>query len=169
MADKYIKHDLAGGFAEQEGALTGGAPSANQLVALDANGVLDPSVLPTGVGADTVVIVASEALPAGSWINIFDSAGSSRARLADATTAGREASGFVLAAVASAASATVYLEGNNGGVTGMSPGQKTYLSTTAGVGTNTPPAAAGNIVQRLGRASSATNVSFEGTNYIVLA
>jgi hypothetical protein len=74
--------------------------------------------MPTGIGADTASITASEALAAGDLVNIYDSTGA-KCRKADASTSGKEAHGFVLAAVESAASATVYFEGSNTQVTGI--------------------------------------------------
>lgn len=137
-----------------------GAGDAAKIPALDASGRLDTSVMPVGIGADTATIQTSEALASGDYVNIHDVAGAFRVRKADATTTGKEAHGFVLAAVGSGANATVYFEGTNTAVTGMTPGD-VYLSTTAGQGSATIPSAAGNIVQRVGVATSATAVNFE--------
>ena len=82
-----------------------GAGDADKITALDASGRLDSSVMPVGIGADTATIQTSEALASGDYINIHDVAGAFRVRKADATTAGKEAHGFVLAAVGSGANA----------------------------------------------------------------
>ena len=50
----------------------------------------------SGGGADTGTVTTSEALAAGDLVNIWNSSGA-KARKADATTAGKEAHGFVLA------------------------------------------------------------------------
>jgi hypothetical protein len=134
-----------------------GAGDAGKLVALDATGKIDNTMMPTGIGADTDSIQASEALAAGDWVNIHNSGGA-RIRKADATSAGKEAHGFVLAAVSSGASGTVYFEGGNTQVTGKTPGAMQFLSTTPGLSTETAPSATGNVVQRLGVARSATKV-----------
>lgn len=144
-----------------------GAGDSGKHPRLDGAGRLDSTVLPVGVGADTAVIVTSEALAAGDYVNIWNSTGA-KARKADATVAGKEAHGFVLAAVAAAANATVYFEGTNTAVTGQTPGV-VFLSTTAGVGTSTAPTAAGNVVQRVGFATSATAVNFQSGTPITLA
>jgi len=136
-----------------------GAADANKLAALDGAGRLDLTMMPVGVVPETQVITASEALAAGDWVNVWNSAGTFKARKADATVAGKEACGFVLAAVANAAPATVYFEGANTAVTGQVPG-KVFLATTAGQGTPTAPSAAGNLVQEIGIATSATSVKF---------
>jgi hypothetical protein len=166
--NKYFVNN-AGTLTEQLAPGTSaGATDANKIPALDASGRLDVSFMPTGIGADTAVIQASEALTAGAPVNIHNVAGAFRVRLADATTAGKEADGFVLSAVASGANATVYFEGNNASVTGQVPGP-VYLGTTAGTYTATAPSASGNVVQRLGVATSATNINFEAKLHFVLA
>lgn len=137
-----------------------GAGDADKLVALDASGRIDSTMMPVGIGADTASITTSEALAAGDYVNIHDVAGAFRARKADATAVGKEAHGFVLAAFGSGVAATIYFEGTNTGVSGMTPGD-VYLHTTAGQGSNAIPSAAGNVVQKVGVAVSATAVNFE--------
>lgn len=142
--------------------------SANKVVKLDGSGKLDVTVMPSGIGADTAIITASEALSAGDWVNIYNNSGA-KVRKADATTTGKLAHGYVTAAVSNGNPATVYFEGSNSNVTGMTPGE-VYLSTTPGVGTNTPPSTAGNVVQKIGFATSATNVNCNvGDVYVVVA
>ncbi len=145
-----------------------GAGDSGKLPALDSTGRLDTSFMPTGIGPDTAAVVTSEALAAGDWVNIHNVAGAFRARKADGTTSGKEKHGFVLAAFASAATATVYFEGTNAQVTGQTPGV-VFLSTTAGLGTATAPSASGNVVQRIGFATSATAVNSQSQTPIVLA
>jgi hypothetical protein len=145
-----------------------GAGDSGKLPALDAAGKLDTSFMPTGIGADTSSIVSSENLAAGDLVNIWDNAGTANVRKADATVAGKEAHGFVLSAVTSPAAATVYFEGSNTGVTGLTPGPQ-FLSATAGLCTATAPSASGNVVQRVGFATSATNMNFQSQTPVVLA
>jgi hypothetical protein len=167
MADKYI-YINAGTLTEREATVTSaGAGNAGDIVALDAAGKLDNSVLPVGIGADTASIAASENLAAGDLVNIHNSTGA-KVRKADATTAGKEAHGFVLAAVTSGQNATVYFEGSNTQVTGLTPGVL-FLSTSPGVATGTAPSGSGNVVQRVGVATAATSLNFEGSQPIVLA
>ena len=144
-----------------------GAGDTGKLPALDATGRLDTSFMPVGMGADTQVITASEALAAGDFVNIWSSTGF-KARKADATVAGKHAMGFVLSAVSSGAAATVYFEGTNTAVTGQSPGD-VYLSVTAGTATGTPPTGSGNVVQPIGIATSATTINFQYNRPITLA
>ena len=144
-----------------------GAGNAGDLVSLDDSGRIDNSMMPVGIGADTAAITASETLAAGDWVNVWNSSGA-KVRKADATTAGKEAHGFVLAAVTSGNPATVYFEGTNTQVTGQTPGP-VYLQTTAGTGGATIPSASGNVVQSIGVAVSATAVNFERGTPVVLA
>ena len=166
-AKKYLKQ-VSGALTEQAATVTSaGAANDGDLVALDANGKLDNSVMPVGIGADTAQITASEALAAGDFVNVHNSTGA-KVRKADATTSGKHAMGFVLAAVANGATATVYFEGTNNQVSGQTPGE-VFLQTTAGTAGATPPSGSGNVVQSVGFAISATAINFQAARPIVLA
>lgn len=138
-----------------------GAGDASKIIKTDSGGKLDNSFLPTGVGAETKTLASFENLAAGDWVNIFDDSGTVKARKADATTSGKEANGFVLAAVTAPANAEVYLEGTNNQLSGLTIGARHFLSTTAGAGTTTAPSTTGNTIQILGVSLSATEISFE--------
>ncbi|MBI3257874.1 MAG: hypothetical protein HYZ54_00080 [Ignavibacteriae bacterium] len=144
-----------------------GSGDTGKVVALDGSGKIDTTMMPTGVGADTASITASEALSAGDLVNVHDSSGA-KVRKADATTSGKEAHGFVLSSVSNGASATVYFEGSNTSVTSLTPGVY-YLSATAGGVSATAPSSSGNVVQRVGFATSATVLNFQSQPPIVLA
>lgn len=145
-----------------------GAGDSGKLPALDAAGRLDTSFMPVGIGADTQSIVSSENLAAGDLVNIWSDGGVFKIRKADATTAGKEAHGFVLAGVTAPAAGSVYFEGNNTQVTGLTAGPQ-FLQTTAGLAAATAPSGSGNVVQRVGFASSATNLNFTSGDPVVLA
>ena len=161
-ANKVVKQ-TAGGIIDptvvNATITSAGAGSSGKIVQLDGAGRIDSTVLPVGVGADTTIMVASEALAAGAFVNVFSSTGA-KVRNADATVAGKHAMGFVLSAVASAANATVYFEGTNTAVTGQTPGD-VFLSTTAGIAVATSPSGAGTISQNIGIAISATAINFQ--------
>jgi hypothetical protein len=167
--DKYL-YSNGGTFTEKAAVQTSaGAGDAGKIPALDAGGHFDNSLMPSGIGADTQVIQASEALAAGDLVNVWDNAGAFRVRKADATAIGKEAHGFVRSAVSSGANATVYPPGStNDQVSGLSPGTK-YLSTTPGAVTATAPTGTGNVQQRVGFAGSATALNFVPGPPIVLA
>lgn len=136
-----------------------GAADADKLIATGADGKLDSSFLPPGVGASTVTVPASEALSAGDFVDIYTDAGAAKVRKADAATL-KAADGFVLAGVAGGANATVYPLGDlNTQHTGLAPGGDYYLSVTTPGGVQaTAPSAAGQLYQRLGVAVSATEL-----------
>ena len=147
-------------------ASSAGAGDAGKVVALDGAGKIDTTMMPTGIGADTGTVTASEALANGDYVNIYDATGG-KCRKADASTSGKEAHGFVLAAVDNGNPATIYFEGTNTGVTGQTPGP-VFLSTTPGLGAATPPTGAGNAVQSIGVAVSATAVNFQYNRPVIL-
>lgn len=148
-----------------------GAADAGKVPALDAAGRLDNSMMPVGIGTDSKQVLASEALSAGDFVNIYNNAGTANARKADATTTGKECVGFVLSAVSSGATATVLLEGTNTARTGLTPGGEYVLATTAGsvVLAASAPSTAGNVYQKVGIALSATELSFEPSETIEIA
>lgn len=149
-----------------------GAGDDGKIVALDSTGKLDSSVLPVGIGADTKSITAFEALAAGDFVNVFDDSGTVKVRKADASSSGKEAHGFVLAAVSSGASATVYFEGTNTQLTGLTRGVKYFLShSTAGgvVVAASISTTAGHIIQEVGQSLSTSEISFEPQATVELA
>lgn len=148
--------------------ISAGAANAGDIPALDDTGRIHSSMMPVGIGADTAQIDASEALSAGDYINIWNDGAAFKVRKADATTTGKHAHGFVLDAVSSGNPATVYFEGTNTGVTGQTPGD-VFLSTTPGLGTATAPTGSGNVLQRVGYATSATAVNFDAGTPITRA
>lgn len=170
MAAKKFLRLVAGKITEVFGVQTSaGVGNAGDIVALDDTGRIDPTMMPVGIGAEVKVLVTSEALAAGDAVNIWTDAGVAKARKADATTAGKQTDGYVLAAVTSGGNATVYTDGINTQRTGLTPGADLYLQTTAGAVGHTIPSAAGNVVQRVGKALSATEWQFAPSDPITLA
>lgn len=161
---KYIRQ-VAGQLVETAAAVDGGGGNANTIPELDSNGRLHVNMMPAGIGADTASIVVSEALAAGDLINIWNDAGTAKVRKADAPS-GKAAHGFVLAAFAVAAPATVYFEGVNDQLTGLTGGD-VFLGA-AGAVTNTVPSTSGHTVQPVGVAISATSINFEAGRTILL-
>lgn len=167
--NKYIK--LSGGSLAEEASAnsSAGVPDANKIVALDAAGKLDGSMMPVGIGADVKIMVGGENLAAGDFVNVWNDAGTVKARKADAST-NKPADGFVIAAVTSGQNAIVYFEGTNNQLTGLTGGSVYFLSRTAPGGvTATAPGTAGDVVQKVGKAVSATEINFEASDPIVVA
>lgn len=168
--DKYF-YNNSGAITEKAAIQSSaGAGDAGKIPALDAAGLLDTSMMPVGIGADTKAIVATEALAAGDFVNVYDSSGTFKCRKADASTSGKEANGFVLTSVLITANATVYFEGNNTAVTSVSPGVQYLSASVPGGFTTTPPSGAGKTLQRIGLGTSSTSINFEsGTPFILAA
>jgi hypothetical protein len=167
MALKRYIEEVGGQTQEAVPVNTGGAGKEEQIVATDTNGLIDASLMPAGIGADTASIVASETLVAGDFVNIWDDAGTPKVRKAIAED-GKTADGFVLDNVTAAASATVYFEGKNTTVNkeggGLLTGGTSYFlsDATAGTVTETAPSASTKHVQRLGKAYSTSTMTTEG-------
>lgn len=167
---------LVGGKFQQIIATVVSAGSANggDLVALDDNGRLSTTVMPTGFGANTVAATATEALAAGDFVNLYPNAGAFSARKADNSN-NRPAHGYVTAAVANAGTATVYpLDGVNANLTGLTVGSDYFLGT-AGAVTATPldatlPANQGTnkVSQYLGIARSPTELVTNDSDPVLL-
>lgn len=170
MAAKKFLRNVTGRITEILGVtVSTGVPNDGDIPALDATGRLDASMMPVGITPSAKVIVASESLSAGDAVNVHNSGGA-RARRADATDPAKYAHGFVLTSVLAAANATVFFEDINTASSGLTPGDRLYLSnTTPGGVTTTPPSATGQIVQAIGVAMSATEYSFERVEPITLA
>ena len=169
MAQKPIQI-ISGQLTQVEANTTSaGAGDSGKLVALDATGKLDNTLLPPGVGDESKILPASEDLAAGDLVNVWDDSGTTKVRKADATTAGKEADGFVLASVTSGNNATVYFDAVNNASTGLTSASAVYLSATAGLTTATAPSASGNVVQRVGRALSTTEFTFARGDAVTLA
>jgi hypothetical protein len=165
---KYLEQ-VAGALREVKPiAATTGVTDKDKIVQTDATGKLDASLMPTGISADTFTGIASEALAAGDFVNIYDNVGVANVRKADASVAGKSAHGYVSSGVILGDPATVYFEGTNTQVVGMTVG-KAFLSTTPGLATNTAPTTAGNVSQIVGIAVGATQINLQLSDPITLA
>ena len=169
MADKAIQL-VSGKLTQVEATVVStGVGEAGDIVALDSTGKIDVSVLPTGIGPDVAVILASENIGAGKYVNIYDNTGTANVRLADNSNS-RDAHGFVKDAVTSGNNATIYFEATNDDLTGLTPGARQYLGTAGGV-TATPPTFGGGatISQFVGIAISATEINTDIDDCVMLA
>ncbi len=165
---KYIELG-SNGFQERAGTdSSSGAANAGDLVALDAGGKLPLNMMPSGIGPATKAIIASEAITAPALVNVWNDAGTAKVRKADAAS-NKPANGFILASVASAASADVYFEGEITGLSGLTPGKVWLSSSTPGSVQSAIPTTAGHIAQSVGIATSATTVDFEAAEPILRA
>jgi hypothetical protein len=162
MAGEKILKEVAGQVTEITTTQVGGVGAADSVASLNASGQWDITMMPTGIGADTASIPASENLLAGDFVNIWDDGGVVKIRKAIAEDS-KLADGFVLDAVTSPAAGTVYFEGKNTAKTGLTLAAVYYLSdATAGEITATAPSASSKHVQRIGKSYNLTTVTTEG-------
>lgn len=112
-------------------------------------------------------MTTSEAIAAHALINVWNSGGA-KVRNATAAEAGKEANGFIKAAAAAGGTVEVFFDGENAGLSGLTPGPL-YLADVAGQVTSVPPSGAGKVVQRVGTASDAGVFVFEPGEPIGLA
>lgn len=172
MPQKFLVRE-SGQTTQKEAVATSiGAADAGKIPALGPGGKLHESMLPTGIGANTTIVPATEELSAGSHINLYSDTGAMKARLADNSN-GRPADGFVKDAVTTGANATVYpLDEVNPGLTTLTPGAKYWLGTAGGVIATpldeTDPANAGKVSQFLGKAKSPTELITNDDGYVIL-
>ena len=146
------------------GSTVGGAAYAYMVALLGANGKLDVTVMPDGIGPDTLTGTATGALSANALVNISSTG---TIQTADYTNS-RPAHGYCPAGAANLATATVYKYGTITGLAGLTPGQPVYLGTS-GAFTQAPVITAGSgIWQQIGVASSATTIEFNPLEAITL-
>lgn len=123
---------------------------------------------PSSGGGDTTntkILPAGEDLAAGDMVNIFDDAGTAKVRKADVSAVNqRIAHGFVKTTVTSGANVTVYFEGVNNAKSGLTVGAEYYCDPLVPGAVVTYAGgtwATGDLVQRVGNAIGATELSFE--------
>lgn len=104
-----------------------------------------------------IVLPASESITAGAPVNIWNDSGTTKVRNANASN-GRQADGFVGMTYGTGDSVVVFLSGNTSLLSGLTIGP-VYLGTTAGTYSSSAPGT-GNLVQRLGFATTTSNIAF---------
>lgn len=169
-AQKPLQYDATLGHAKAVTAVesSAGAGDEGKVVALNASGKVDATMMPTGFGDETDSIVTSENLAAGNLVNVYNNSGVVTARKADGSTTGKACDGFVLASSVSPAAALVYFDGHNDQCTGLTGGRVYLSQVTPGLATNTIPTTAGGIAQCVGRAVTTTSLDFEAQDPIAL-
>jgi len=162
--NKYL--DLTSGklTEKRSNQTSAGAGDAGKIVALGADGKIDPSMLPS---FDVSTVEAFEDIGAGKYVNLFNDGGTVKMRLADNSNS-RDAHGFVKTAVTTGNTEAVYYEGANPGLTGLTLGARYYLGTAGGATATAPVAPAATIHQFLGVAVSATEINTDIDDCILL-
>ena len=192
-ARKYLYQDLIEGEQYEREAvdMSDGAADAGEIVALNDQGILDPTIMnaaltgndvvvmtnpvgrldmaimPVGLGLDITELEASEDLTGGDLVNIHFDTGVFKVRRASASN-NRPANGFVEGAVTTGEIAQIYREGTNAGVSGLTA-PKVFLSITPGGVTSAAPTGTGVIQQCVGVAHAPTAFYFESGKVTHLA
>jgi len=152
---KFLQRYATGpGFQETTPATAGGAGNEGKIASLDpTTGLLPATMMPVGIGADSVTVEAAVSIANGKFVNFYDVGGTASCRLADNTDATKPAHGFVLSGAASGPVVAYMMGLNNlipiGSFVAADLGKPLYLSTAGGV-TLTRPAVLGTLDQQLG-------------------
>ena len=160
---KFLKYDPSTGLPTQEAfmASSAGAGDAGKGVCLDTAGKIAENMMPAGVSADTKVMKAGTAgVTANDVVYAHLVTAVLTADKADATDSTKRAQGYVKDTVNPGDDVTVYFDGTLPG-TGLTPGARYYATLTPGTISASPPTAAGNMVQCVGEAKSATELKFD--------
>ena len=151
--------------------ISAGAADANKLISTNSVGVIDVTLLPPGIGAEVVNAPTTENIAAGDFVNLYQNSGVISLRKADASTNTKPVNGFVIANSTYPANATMYILGTaNNFRTGLTIGNEYVLSKTVPGGVtdiSTFVGTAGNILQPIGKAISATSMlTSQNVNYV---
>jgi len=162
MADEYLVFDKNEKMLVVKKATTtsSGTTDAGKIVALSSDGKLDSSLLPAEAGSNAISLPAYEDLSAGDFVNIFDDGSGPKVRKADAST-DKPAHGYVLSNATAGNNVTVYFDGHNTQLTGLTPGKYYFLSDTTPGDVSDAPPSTGYISQKVGVAISSTTIDVE--------
>lgn len=106
-----------------------------------------------------IYVVADFAITAGQAINLYNSGGQLRARLASAAAVGTQCHGIANNSAAPGGIVEMYyMQGMVSSVVGMVVGDNYWLSPTSGLIQNVAPTAAGTIRQSIGVAYASNNL-----------
>ena len=167
MANKYL-YNNDGIITELEAkASSAGAGDADKIVALNAAGQIDDTML---TAVESYELTAGEALSAGNLICVIDSTGAKVVKADASSGTVRRAVGYVLAAISDTAAGEVHLgNGILSGLSALTIGAIYYLHTTAGgITTDVSAYTTGDIVQVVGMAISATELAFIDNGMVIV-
>lgn len=144
---------------KEANSTSAGAADAGKLIALDASGQIDPSLVPS---LEVKSVESFEDLDSGDFVNLFLDGGVIKARKADNSN-GRPAHGFIKDTTVAPAVVNVFESDFNTNLSGLTTGDRVYLGTTGDI-IQAPldeNVDTGKIHQYLGIATSATEMLVE--------
>lgn len=147
---------------------TTGSSDSGKIISTNSDGVLDSSMLPKGIGLDVYSAITSVTLTPYQMVTIYNNAGVSTVKLAQANAVGTEAIGYVKDTYAIGDTALVYIEGEFD-TSGATVNTDYFLSdTVAGEITSTAPSSSSTFIQRIGRCYDIGKVRFEQDDVIYI-
>ena len=157
MTNKYVSLDNDGEFQYTQSInSSAGSGDANKIVSTGSDGKLADSLLPAGIGQNSQMFIAKEALEANKMVNIYrgvhQGGNENLCRKSDNTN-GRAAHGYVKKAYAENASAEIFFDGNIPfGGSAFNVGDDGFLGTDGGVITTSlnPNTTTGKMFQNVG-------------------
>lgn len=144
-----------------------GAGDASKMIQTDSNGLLDASLMPSGITADQITANANGTISAKDLV--YMEAAGTIAR-ASGAAAGNQAMGWATSSVTTGQPVTMQLEGKISGLTGLTAGSRYYLSdvTPGGLLIAPGPSGSGKLAQYVGSALSTTVLNFEPDDAVLL-
>lgn len=124
----------------------------------------------TGSSPTVFSCTASETITGPALVHLHNASGVISARNADASDNTRPVDGFMLLSAVATGAAHVFTADGLiiTSLSGLTVGDTLYLSETAGAVTATPPVGTGKIVQRIGKALTATTALFRPGEPVLL-
>lgn len=138
------------------------------MVQTDSAGLLDASLMPSGIVADQVSGTSNGAITARDLCYV--EAAGTIARATAASGSPQQAIGWATSSVSTGQAVTLQLEGKITGLSGLTTGSRYFLSdvTPGGLLVAPGPTGAGKYSQFVGTAVSATVLNFEPDQAILL-
>lgn len=145
-----------------------GAGDASKMIQTDGSGLIDPSLMPSGIVADQKTANANGSITAKDLVYIETAGTIARA---SAAAAGNQAMGWATSSVTTGQPVTMQLEGRITGLSGLTAGARYFLSdvTPGGLMIAPGPTGSGKLAQYVGTALSTTELDFEKSDAVVLA
>lgn len=157
-ADKYLAQVGGKKKVKQATDISAGAGDAGKIVALGADGKVDPTMI---AGLEVQAISTSETLAAGDIVNLHNSSGV-KVRKATNTGFATRGMGVVKAGATHPSTPSVYFEGIVAGYSGLTIGEEYYLGVNGAIVLEASlPSGTLSIVQKIGIAISATELMIE--------
>lgn len=160
---------ISGRVAEVQPITTSaGAGDATKMIQTDANGLIDPSLMPSGIAPDQQTANANGTITAKDLV--YMEAAGTIARATAAAGTPQQAMGWAQTSVTTGQPVTMQLEGRITGLAGLTTGSRYYLSdvTPGGLLIAPGPVGSGKLAQYIGTALSTTVLNFEPDDGVLL-